>query len=649
MYILTVVPIKKGIQVEYLTYFSAKHIELGSVVVVPIRLKTIDAIVVDIEEAHNLKSEIKNKDYQLKKIINIKGPSPFTQSFFTACERMKYYTNSNTGVIIDSLLPKLFLENITELKKNKIEEIKIIDENIKNEKVIFQAPQEDRLSWYKTLIREAFAKKESVFIVVPTLYDIKLFSRELSKGIESYVYTFHSELPKKAIINSYNKSITEDHPILIIATGAFTSIPRNDIKTMILEHESSESYKQYRRPFLDIRSFVEVLSSINKWKLIIGDTLLRPETLHRHEIGELGEVASPSFRLKEPKRQFLIDMKKEFEEKGNKKFEIFGDKTKRLLEYAKENKESVFIYTSRKGLAPVTACNDCGHTLTCPSCSTPIVLYGTKQMTANRGTTKRIFMCNKCGRKETTEVRCPLCQSWNLTPLGIGTDRIYEEIKNLHEDTLVIQIDKENTTDKEAREAIIKFEKNPGSILIGTEMAFSYIHEPIPHSIITSLDGLFSIPSFNMTQKVLHIIERLNFITLNNLIIQTRNPENIILEYILSGNVLPLFRQDLKEREIFGYPPFKKLIKITFTGNKEETEKARIFLNKTLENYDPQIFSAFIGKVKGEYVTNTVIKIDPKIWPVPFSQKSMVDENLALVLSRLPFAFSVNIDPEDLL
>ena len=71
-------------------------------------------------------------------------------------------------------------------------------------------------------------------------------------------------------------------------------------------------------------------------------------------------------------------------------------------------------------------------------------------------------MCNKCGHKETTEVRCMECNSWNLTPLGIGTDRVYEEVKKLYPNTKIIQIDKEAvSTDKEAHEIMKEFYKNP--------------------------------------------------------------------------------------------------------------------------------------------------------------------------------------------
>ncbi len=650
MYIITVIPIQKGFQRENLTYFSPTEIPIGSIVTIPLRAKVADAIVINTLSARDIKSDIKKADFQLKKVLTIKGPSPLSDSFFKACEKIRDYTISNTGTIIKTLTPAAFIDNLKDLKKNKKIEEKTESENIKQEKLIFQALTEDRLSWYRTLIRESFAKKESVFVCVPTRFDIEKFKEELGKGISQYVYTFHSDLTKKALVTSYNSCIEEEHPVIIIGTGIFLSIPRHDIKTIILENESSDSYKQFSRPFVDIRTFVEILSSISKTKLIFGDTLLRPETLYRHDQGEFGNVASPLFRLPQAERQMVVDMKEEVNEKGIKAFDVLSDTARKMIGYAIEHNESVLLFTVRKGLAGVTTCNDCGASVLCPSCETPLVLYGSRQRNATKVTSSRIFMCNKCGRKETTEMRCEKCFSWNLNPIGIGTDRVYDEVRKSFPKAKIIQIDKETTnTEKEAREAIIEFYKNPGSILIGTEMVFSYINKEITHSAIISLDGLLSIPSFNITQKILHTIEKLHSITKRNLLIQTRNTDNKILEHILSGNVLPLYREDLNERKQFGYPPFKRLIKISFTGGASDTEKARNFIDKYLGGYDPQIFSAFVGKAKGQYTTNTVIKIEPNLWPIPLSDKKVISEHLSENLHRLPPPFSINVDPEDLL
>jgi primosomal protein N' (replication factor Y) len=654
MYIITVIPFYRGNKNEYLSYFSSDVIPIGTIVSVPFRKKEINALVIDNEEAKNLKTDLKNSTFQLRKVIEVKGKSPFNISFFNACQKMAQYTVSSTGLIIKNLLPSVFITNIQKLNNNLFINIdddkQTINTNIHQEKLIFQANLNDRLAFYRTLIREAFAKKESIFICLPTHYDIKSFFKELSKGIEQYVYIFHSSLNKKELISNYNMVMSENHPILIIGTGIFMSIDRHDLKTIIVENESSDVYKQMMKPYIDIRSFAEVLSSIQKIKLIFSDSLLRPETLYRHESGDLGEIAPPSYRLSQPDKQIIIDMKNDIEVKDKKKFKIISEQAKNLIIETLSSNQSVFLFSIRKGLAPITVCNDCGHTLLCPLCTTPIVLYGTKQISANKSTTDRIFMCNKCGHKEKTEISCPNCSSWNLTPLGIGIDKVYEEIKTLFPKTNIIQIDKETTkTKNEALNAITLFKDNPDSILIGTEMALSYLEDQISTSIIVSLDGLFSIPNFNMTQKILHIIEKLNQLTQNKLLIQTRNPLNQTLQYITSGNVLPLCRLDQNERKKFNYPPYKRLIKITFEGTAKETEKARELIENIFGEYEPQIFSAFISKVKGQYITNTVIKIDCIIWPLPIDDKNKYDQSLNNKLRELPLSFLIDIDPEDLL
>lgn len=646
MYIVTVIPIKKGIKGEYLSYFSSSDLAAGTMVTIPLRSKEESAIVIDSEQVLNIKSDIKNRDYQLKKIISVKGELPFNQNFFLACQIAKKYFVSSTGSIIKSLLPVLFLEKIDKLKKNTSPQK--VDFVTQNEKFIFQSNEQDRLAFYRTLIRESFAKKESVFICLPTKYDINIFYKELSKGIESFTFLFHLELGGKKIIENYNEAVTKDHPVLIIGTGMFFSIPRHDIKTIIIEKESSEAYKQISRPYLDIRSFAEIFSTINHIKIIFGDTLLRPETLERYNNGEFYEVSSPSYRLFQTDNIKIIDMTQK--EDSKKEFQIISKEVVSLIEQAQKSKESIFLFTLRKGLAPMTVCNDCKKILLCPSCSIPIVLYGPKQNKDNKDDKTRIFMCNKCGRKERTEINCPNCNSWNLVPLGVGIDKVYSELKSLFPEIDIFQIDKENVkTSREAKEIINRFNKTPGSILLGTEMTFSFLENKIKNSAIISLDGLFSIPSFNIGQKIIHLVEKLANITEDKVLIQTRIPDSKILQSILSGNVLSLLREDINERKIFGYPPFKRLIKISFEGSSKDTEKAREFLEKNLASYEPQIFSAFVSKIKGNYITNTVLKVDTNKWPLVEKGVKKIDEELYKNLQNLSPSFSVNVDPEDLL
>ena len=81
MRVLEVIPIAKGIPVETLTYFTGSDVSLGSIVKVPLRKKIIPAIVVSIREVEDLKSEIKNSAYALKKIEKMNSYNFFRKEF----------------------------------------------------------------------------------------------------------------------------------------------------------------------------------------------------------------------------------------------------------------------------------------------------------------------------------------------------------------------------------------------------------------------------------------------------------------------------------------------------------------------------------------------------------------------------------------
>ena len=130
----------------------------------------------------------------------------------------------------------------------------------------------------------------------------------------------------------------------------------------------------------------------------------------------------------------------------------------------------------------------------------------------------------------------------------------------------------------------------------------------------------------------------------------TPNERDPAIRAIESENLLHFVRGELEDRKEMGYPPFKRFIKITHLGDKEQTTRARRVLQDIFQEYNPEIFSGFVARLKGKYVTNALVKIEPKKWSLPeISHGSSIDENLLAKLLSLPPSFEVFVDPEDLL
>jgi primosomal protein N' len=648
MKIVTVIPLKKGIWKENLTYFTAQDIPNGSIVSISLRNKKVLGLVVEVEDASNAKSNIKGMSFKLKKIDEVKERSIFLKEYLDAAiETSKYFVSGkNNG--ITSLLPAVFRENYDKLAKVNLTVALSLtrrrEKNLKSEKLLFQAPFEDRVTYYKTLIRESFAQKKSVFITLPTEHDLQIFTDFLSRGIEQFTFSIHSGISAKKSLAIYEKIINSNHPVLILGTPQFLSIPRQDLKTIILEHESSSAYRMIGKPHFDLRFFTEIYTSKINARFIMADEILRFETVGQKDIDGLNSLRPLSFRINF-KGEIKIENPNKKDERLPSVFKIFSKKTTEELQNTVDKKKNVFVFSLRKGLATMTLCGDCGEILSCEKCGAPLTLYLSHQGK------KRMFICNRCLQNKDGDMACKSCGGWNLMPLGIGTDTVYEEIKKILPETKIFQLDKESAKNKNGAEKIIKeYEENPGSILIGTEMAFFYIKNKIPLSIVASFDSLWSIPNFKMSEKIIQIIISLISYTNEKIIIQTKNENDEALKAVQMRNLLSFVRGELEERKKLDYPPYKRFIKITYLGDKEETIKARKILEEIFKEYNPEIFSGFVERLKGKYITNALIKLNPKKWSLPeISANSTLDENLYTKLISLSPAFEIFVDPEDLL
>jgi primosomal protein N' len=508
MHIVTVIPIARGIDKETLSYFTASDIKPGSLVQVPVRNRTIPALAISCESADSKKAELKTFAYALKKLEKHQAQQFFHPAFIEAASMAADYFAGSTGSILASITSKTILELADKITPIEIPtEVSALagESTTIQEPYALQADEEERLAYYKSLIREQFARKKSVFFCLPTIQDTKRLNEMLPKGIEQYTYVINSSVPKKELVKRWNSVVTEPHPVLIIATGAFLGIPRNDIGTIVIERESSSGYKAQTRPYVDIRTFAEFYTRKLGARLVYGDLLLRVDTLWRAKNGEVAELASLKFRSVSTAQDVLVDMKK-YKTLETPDFRILSEELEDLITYTKEKNENLFIYASRRGLAPLTVCGDCGTTVLCHRCSAPTVLHQNEE--------GNFFLCHRCGERRSAEERCRHCDSWRLTTLGIGIELIEETITNMFPDIKIFRMDKDViTTHKQALSTAEQFYNAPGSVLIGTEMALAYLEKPIENSAVASIDSLFSIPDFRINEKIMNILLRMRSTT----------------------------------------------------------------------------------------------------------------------------------------
>jgi len=636
--IVTVVPVGKGIHVEELTYFTTKDVSVGALVTVPIGRKITHALVVHVREAGDSKSEVRTLPYGLKKIVAIKTPSVFLKSFIGAIEDASHYFAASAGSLLYAYVPSFVLEKVSGSTQKAKEEIEIPPPStIKHMPFILQSGDDERIAAYKGIVREEFARGHSVFICFPEVAEIERMKESLSRGISEYAIPLHSGIPPKKLAEAWERAVSDQHPLLILATGQFLSLPRPNIRTIIIEKESARAYKMLSRPYADVRTFAELLSQRTRARLILGDMFLRPETLARLDEGDAQEFAPPSWRTLSTARQTLIDTRAKKEEL-QKEFKPLSEEIAEAIRASHEESENVFLFVSRKGLYPLTICSDCGNTVLCKRCSAPLALHGEQKKINDR---RNIFLCHKCGAKESPADACAVCGGWKFALLGIGSERVEEEVKKIVPETHVFRLDRESaSTHKKATAVRDAFFDTPGAVMIGTEMAVPYLDRDLGMTAAVSIDSFFFVPDFRINERAFSLLLRLRARARKKFLIQTRDPENRVFTYALSGNTVDFYREEIAERKALGYPPFTTLIKITREGREDSVRKDCGRISETFAAYKPEVYESRAGEGRGKFRMNVLLRIKKGEWP---------NDQLIALIRGLPPHFAVAIDPESLL
>jgi len=292
MKIVHVLPLTAGVIKDALTYYTSKDAVPFSLLVVPLRGKLVPAIVISCEEITDAKSRLRSSDFSLRRVEYLAPKNFMLPEFIEATEETAKYFAGNLGGIISALVPSNILDEYLRAKSQLVPTLEIehprtikevLPPNLQNiDKYAVQAEDDDRFSVYRGVIREEFAKGASVLLIAPAVQTVDRIHRELGRGIEQYAFAIHGKMSEKEMIARWKSIVEMKHPVLIVATPMFCSIPRADFGAFILEEESRDSYQSFSRPYFDIRYFLECYADKMRARFIAGDPFLRVETLYRY-------------------------------------------------------------------------------------------------------------------------------------------------------------------------------------------------------------------------------------------------------------------------------------------------------------------------------------------------------------------------------
>lgn len=615
MYVATVIPIARGIPFDTLSYFAQELLHPGTLVDVPFGKNLLAGIVTESIPLIDAKTSIKGASFSLKKIRTVHGTFPYLSAVAQALATTGTQTLAPIGAVAGHVIPQHLFEYIN---KNKI-----------SSHIVQTTPSEDvcvgttneRADTYKRIIRTSFAAKQSVLFVAPTIRALVAWKARLEKGLARHTVILHSKTTKKDLRSYFALLKSTEQPLLIFATPLYSVLMRTDIGTLIIEEESSSLYKTNDRFGIDLRIYFQALAHAESYALYWGDTLPRFETLARLGKTHLPRTYTPEKLHIVPIEHYRSVLPREVEE---------------LILHAKVKGKRLFIYTNKKGIAPLSRCADCSTIVSCPTCTLPMILRNTIHSDAR----VRTFICSHCGDTLPATHTCEYCGGWNITPVAIGTESIRDAVKTLVDSEAIYTIDDESTPDSQTIEHLIKeYNQKKFAILIGTVKAIPYL-KGVEYSIIPFVDRILSTPSLYTIEHVLRTLYECNEHTTNAVIVCTKHPERAPLTQLATHKINAVIEEELATRESLGYPPYGALIKISLTVQEGYKEKIREAVAQYLADKDTSMLAPRrieLGSMK--VLMTWIIKTD-----IAFIERE--GTQLATFLTTLRVPYRIEQNPE---
>jgi primosomal protein N' (replication factor Y) len=215
----------------------------------------------------------------------------------------------------------------------------------------------------------------------------------------------------------------------------------------------------------------------------------------------------------------------------------------------------VLVFINRRGYAPTLLCTACGWIAPCHACDA--------RLTVHRASGQ--LRCHHCGAMEALPERCLRC-GFTVKPVGQGTERVEETLRELFPDEALIRLDRDSASRPDQLDAIIgSVLSGAARILVGTQMVTKGHHFPgISLVVVLNADqGLFSTDfraAERLAQTIVQVAGRAGRErNRGEVLIQTQYPEHPLLRSLLSGGYEGFAASALVERQAAQWPPFGRL------------------------------------------------------------------------------------------
>lgn len=463
---------------------------------------------------------------------------------------------------------------------------------------------------YIKLIEQFIRQGKQVLYLLPEIALTSQIIRRLQKHFGGYIGIYHSKFNQNERVEIWNKIKTGELKVVLGARSALF-LPFTDLGLIVVDEEHDVSYKQQDpAPRYHARDGAIYYASLFNANVLLGSATPSIESFfnaqqQKYGLAMLAErfggVQLPAIDIIDTKRMYGADKNKI----------IITPPLKDAIDKSLEEKKQVILFQNRRGYSPYQVCQVCGWIPHCKYCDVTLTFH--------KNTHK--LHCHYCGTVYPPVHSCMACGSDKFAQRNFGTERIEEQLEEMFPTARIARMDIDSVRGKMAHDNLIQlFEQGRLDLLVGTQMVVKGLDfENVNLVGILDADSLLSFADFRVNERAFQLMEQVSGRAgrkdkQGKVYIQVANTKHPVLYFVQQHDYGLFYQQEIEGRRQFFYPPFSRIIQLTFKHKqKEVAESASHIMAEALK---PEFGKYLVGpaepvvnRIRNQFLMELLVKL----------------------------------------
>ena len=438
---------------------------------------------------------------------------------------------------------------------------------------------------YVEAIKRVMRQGGRAIVLVPEISLTPQTAQRFEAAFGDRVAVLHSALSERERFDVWQSCARGEIEVVVGARSAVFA-PLDRVRLLIVDEAHDPSYKQEVVPRYDAVAVARERMKHERGVLLLGSAT---PSLESYAAAKSGRIALLELRERATAQPMptvrVVDLRKEFES-GNRG--ILSSALVQALGERLERGEKSLLFVNRRGSASALLCRNCGDSPHCPRCSLALSVH--------RG--ERLLRCHYCDYQTPMPRVCPNCGSEAIRELGVGTERVVEEVRRLFPQARVLRMDSDTTTRVGDHARILTEFGAQGDVLVGTQMVAKGLDYPtVTLAGVVAADQGLHLPDFRAAERSFSLIAQVSGrsgrMRQGEAIVQTYAPDHPAVAFAARHDYDGFAAAELKDRAAAGFPPAQRLLYLGVIGRNRSQVAA------TAKRYAQILRDADAGEVLG--------------------------------------------------